>query len=171
MTETLQLKISVEGITPEIWRRFLVNKNITFQELHDTIQIVMGWDDYHMFEFEINDVRISADEEGHNLAESSFKKLYQSPDFIKLLEQTKLKNGSASLDVDKINKILKEQEKDKKMGVYQLKSKIRALIHLEKQKFRYLYDFGDNWGHTLIVEKILDSAGASFIPFCLGGER
>ena len=171
MTKILQLNISLEGITPKIWRRFLVKENITFQELHDTIQIVMGWDDYHMFEFQINDVCISAEEEGHNLAESSFKKLYQSPEFIKMLEQTKLKNGFASLDVDKINKILKEQEKNKKTVAYKLKSKISALINSEKQRFNYVYDFGDNWEHTLIVEKILYSADALFIPFCLGGER
>src|SRR3989344_2903118 len=113
MTKILQLNISLEGITPKIWRRFLVKENITFQELHDTIQIVMGWDDYHMFEFQINDVCISAEEEGHNLAESSFKKLYQSPEFIKMLEQTKLENGFASLNVDKLNTILKEQEQNK----------------------------------------------------------
>ena len=171
MTKIFQLKISVESITPRIWRRFLVKENITFQELHDTIQIVMGWDNYHMFEFQINDVCISADEEGHNLAESSFKKLYQSPEFIRMLEQTKLKNGSAFLDVDKINKILKGQEQNKKTAVYNLKSKISVLIHSEKQKFGYLYDFGDNWEHILVVEKILDSADAPFIPFCLGGER
>ncbi|MBI4739621.1 plasmid pRiA4b ORF-3 family protein [Candidatus Woesearchaeota archaeon] len=167
----LQMKINLEGITPKIWRRFLVKDNITFQELHSIIQVVMGWDNYHMFEFHINDVCISADEEGHNLAESSFKKLYQSPEFIKMLEQTKLKNGSASLNVNKLNKILKEQEQNKKTVTYKLKSKINTLIHSEKQKFDYLYDFGDNWEHMLIIEKILDSADAPFIPFCLGGER
>jgi len=47
MTKILQLKISLEGIIPKIWRRFLVKENITFQELHNTIQIIMGWGDYH----------------------------------------------------------------------------------------------------------------------------
>ena len=103
MTNVLQLKITLEGITPKIWRRFLVKDNTTFQKLHDIIQIVMGWGNYHMFEFQIGDMCISADEEGHNLAESSFKKLYQSPEFLKMLKQTKMKNGSASLDVNKIN--------------------------------------------------------------------
>ena len=131
----------------------------------------MGWDDYHMFEFQIHDVCISADEEEHNLAENNFKKLYQSPDFIKMLGQTKLKNGFADLDVNKLNKILKEQEKNKKAVVYKPKSKISTLLHSEKQRFGYLYDFGDNWEHTLAVEKVLDSADAPFIPFCLGGER
>ncbi len=167
----LQIKIALEGIRPTIWRRFLVKEDSTFQELHDVIQLIMGWEGYHMFEFQIGDARISANEEGHNLAESSFKKLYQSPEFIKLLKQTRLKGGSGSLDVDKMNKILKEQEKNKKAVTYNLKLKISSLINSEKQKFRYLYDFGDNWGHTLIVEKFLDSVDAPFIPFCLSCER
>ena len=171
MTKILQLKISLEDITPKIWRRFLVKENTTFQELHDIIQAVMGWSDYHMFEFQINDICILADEEGHNPAENSLKKLYESPEFIKMIEQTKLKNGSASLDIDKINKILKEQEHNKKIVAHNLKSKISILIHLERQRFNYIYDFGDNWKHSIVVEKILDSADVPFIPFCLEGEK
>ncbi|MBI2106757.1 plasmid pRiA4b ORF-3 family protein [Candidatus Woesearchaeota archaeon] len=171
MSKILQLKISLEGIAPKIWRRFLVKENATFQELHNTIQAVMGWGNYHMFEFQINDICISPDEEGHNPAENSLKRLYESPEFIKMLEQTKLKNGSASLDIDKVNKILKEQERNKKTATYKLTSKINILIHLEKQRFNYIYDFGDNWKHFVVVEKILDSADAPFIPFCLSGER
>ncbi len=125
MTKILQLKINLEGITPKIWRRFLVKDSITFQELHNTIQAVMGWDDYHLFEFQINGTSISADEEGHNLAESSFS----------------------------------------------LKSKINTLINLEKQKFTYVYDFGDDWEHAIVVEKVLDSADSPFVPYCIEGER
>ena len=170
MTKILQLKILLEGITPKIWRRFLIKENAAFQELHNTIQAVMGWSDYHMFEFQINDICISADEEGHNPAENSLKQLYESPEFIKMLEQTKLKNGSKSLDIDKINKILEKQKQNKKTVTYNLKSKIGILIQ-EKQRFNYIYDFGDNWKHSIVVEKILDSADAPFIPFCLSGER
>jgi hypothetical protein len=49
-----QLKITLDGITPLIWRRFLVSSNIPLNRLHDTIQIVMGWMDYHLHMFEID---------------------------------------------------------------------------------------------------------------------
>ncbi len=49
-----QLKISLDGITPVIWRRFLVSSNILLSRLHDTIQIVMGWTNSHLHMFEIN---------------------------------------------------------------------------------------------------------------------
>ncbi|AKB22702.1 plasmid pRiA4b ORF-3 family protein [Methanosarcina sp. WH1] len=48
-----QLKLSMEGITPQIWRRIQVPENYTFLDLHDAIQDVMDWDDYHLHEFEM----------------------------------------------------------------------------------------------------------------------
>ncbi len=49
-----QLKITLDGITPSVWRRFLVSSNIPLSKLHDTIQIVMGWTNSHLHMFEIN---------------------------------------------------------------------------------------------------------------------
>lgn len=59
----LQLKISLEGITPEIWRRFIVRSDMSFHELHNVIQIVMGWENYHMYRFKIGDVYIEGEGE------------------------------------------------------------------------------------------------------------
>jgi hypothetical protein len=54
----VQLKISLKNATPPIWRRVLVKSSITFYELHYTIQIAMGWGNYHMYEFKIGDYQI-----------------------------------------------------------------------------------------------------------------
>ena len=43
----LQFKITLLGIKPAIWRRIHV-RNCTLGELHDTIQAVMGWENYHL---------------------------------------------------------------------------------------------------------------------------
>lgn len=48
------LKISLREIEPPIWRRFVVPANITLDRLHDVIQIVMGWMDYHLHEIVID---------------------------------------------------------------------------------------------------------------------
>ena len=50
-----QLKISLKNSTPPIWRRVLVKSSISFYELHYTIQIVMGWGNYHLYEFWVGD--------------------------------------------------------------------------------------------------------------------
>jgi Plasmid pRiA4b ORF-3-like protein len=38
-------------------------------------------------------------------------------------------------------------------------------------KLRYTYDFGDDWEHDIVVEKILDGGGAAGPPRCTGGRR
>lgn len=52
-----QLKIRLLGIEPEIWRRFSVPASISLDRLHDVIQIVMGWNDSHLYEFTIGKKR------------------------------------------------------------------------------------------------------------------
>ena len=46
-----QFKISLLGIHPLIWRRFRVYNDITFRQLHNIVQITMGWENYHLFQF------------------------------------------------------------------------------------------------------------------------
>lgn len=48
-----QLKLSMKGITPQIWRRIQVPENYTFLDLHNAIQAVMDWEDYHLHEFKM----------------------------------------------------------------------------------------------------------------------
>src|SRR5258706_9389401 len=49
-----QLKITLQGIKPPIWRRVQV-EDCSLAKLHDVIQTCMGWDDYHLHVFEIGD--------------------------------------------------------------------------------------------------------------------
>jgi hypothetical protein len=48
----LQLKITLTGIKPPIWRRILVTPEIKLNKLHDVLQIVMGWTNSHLHQFE-----------------------------------------------------------------------------------------------------------------------
>lgn len=56
-----QLKITLDGIDPPIWRR-IQTTDCTLSELHEVIQVVMGWENYHMHQFIINGVRYGAKE-------------------------------------------------------------------------------------------------------------
>lgn len=49
-----QLKVALIGISPMIWRRFLVNGDSTISDLHYILQLVMGWSDYHLNRFIIH---------------------------------------------------------------------------------------------------------------------
>lgn len=46
-----QLKISLKYSEPEIWRRVLIPADMTLLDLHDVIQVSMGWEDCHLFQF------------------------------------------------------------------------------------------------------------------------
>jgi hypothetical protein len=58
MQEIIQFKVSLFKSKPLIWRKILVHTGTTFFELHHIIQIAMGWDNYHMFEFDFEGYRI-----------------------------------------------------------------------------------------------------------------
>jgi len=46
-----QIKVTLEGIRPPIWRQLQVAGDTTLDELHDIIQIAMGWTDSHLHQF------------------------------------------------------------------------------------------------------------------------
>jgi len=46
-----QIKVTLEGSKPPIWRRLLVRSDITLGDLHDIIQAAFGWWDYHLHQF------------------------------------------------------------------------------------------------------------------------
>jgi hypothetical protein len=51
MATYLKLEVRLRGVRPKIWRRFLIQRDATFLELHDTIQNACGWEDRHFYEF------------------------------------------------------------------------------------------------------------------------
>lgn len=46
------LKITLEDTHPPIWRRVIVPDQITFRDLHEIIQVLFGWEGYHLHSFE-----------------------------------------------------------------------------------------------------------------------
>jgi hypothetical protein len=123
----LQLKIRLLESKPSIWRRFVVKDNITFHQLHEIIQIVMGWGNYHLYEFMIGNLSITDEE---TVKESFYGNALDSA-----------------------------------------KTKLNEFIDTEKQKMKYIYDFGDSWEHNITVEKILPDDEKLNYPVCLAGKN
>ena len=125
-TQIYQIKVTLDNTHKPIWRRILVPGNTTLLKLHDILQIVMGWEDYHlhMFTFEGQIYGDPADDEYGDLG-----------------------------TVNEANYTLSR------------------VIEREGQRFRYEYDFGDSWDHTLLVEKILLPQEGVHYPLCLKGMR
>ena len=58
MSVIYQLKIELVGSHPKVWRSLTVPSNTPFDELHDIIQISMGWEDEYPFEFTIGETTV-----------------------------------------------------------------------------------------------------------------
>lgn len=106
MSKGYQLKITIKGSKPPIWRRVIVPDKITFRDLDDIIEELFGWMHEHLFQFSFG--------------------------------QTSRFTGSPNQDPeDTADEYIDEwMEEDK--------------------TFTYVYDFGDDWIHTIKVEKILE---------------
>ena len=57
-TEGYDIKIRLDDYRPLTWRDLIIPAGITFEELHMMIQVLMGFDNYHMYLFEIGNKRI-----------------------------------------------------------------------------------------------------------------
>lgn len=51
------LHISLEGTSPVVWRRLMVPGLFTLDKLHSVLQLVMGWQMSHLYDFEIKGER------------------------------------------------------------------------------------------------------------------
>lgn len=52
----LTLKVVLEGVRPQVWRRLRVPGAFTLAELHYVLQIAMGWENDHLHQFTIDRV-------------------------------------------------------------------------------------------------------------------
>lgn len=46
-----QCKVSLADVSPAIWRRIQVWEDSTLHQLHRVLQVVMGWENYHLYQF------------------------------------------------------------------------------------------------------------------------
>lgn len=46
-----QLKVTLNGIKPPVWRRLLVPSWYSLRDLHEVLQVAMGWTDSHLHQF------------------------------------------------------------------------------------------------------------------------
>ena len=57
-SNAIQIKVTLLGTEPAIWRRIVIPSAISFFDLHHILQISMGWKNSHLFEFHAGDYRI-----------------------------------------------------------------------------------------------------------------
>ena len=55
--EVYQFRVYLLEISPMIWRRLLLRNDHTIADLYYTLQIAIGWDDFHLHQFTIRGKR------------------------------------------------------------------------------------------------------------------
>lgn len=123
LRQIYQLRVTLEGVTPEVWRRLLVPGGFTLDRVHRVIQYAMGWQDCHLHSFDIRGVQ------------------YGEPD----------PDGELALRDE-------------------LDARLDAVVS-PGERFRYTYDYGDWWEHTVQVEAVWPADPDERYPLCLEGER
>ena len=51
MAQVYQFRVFIRNISPAIWRRVQLRSDQTLEDLHHTLQLVMGWSDFHLHRF------------------------------------------------------------------------------------------------------------------------
>jgi hypothetical protein len=124
-----QIKVTLRGTKPPIWRRLLVPSSLTLTRLHDVLQTAMGWSDGHMHEFRTAD------------------RHFGIPD-----------------------------PEDRSMGMPYVEDertvKLSKVLRRPGAKLIYTYDFGDNWEHAIVLEKLLPTPLGLDLeyPVCIDGK-
>jgi hypothetical protein len=65
----LELEITLRDVEPRIWRWIVVPESVTLRQLHDVLQIAMGWDDSHLYLFSIGDADYGEVEDMNDLGD------------------------------------------------------------------------------------------------------
>lgn len=130
-----QLKISLCLENFDIWRRITIPVTATFDDLHAAIQKVFGWFDYHVHEFRVLKDGVAVE-----------------PNFTWRRENLKLTIKNNQLT--DMYEMLGEEDIPQ---VFESQTSLQDVFATTDTCF-YVYDFGDNWEHQILLEKRLSNS-------------
>lgn len=67
MSSIFEFEIKIAHIEPVIYRRVRINASDTFEDLHMLLQVVFGWHNTHLFEFVVDNTRVTMPNEDGDL--------------------------------------------------------------------------------------------------------
>lgn len=153
-----QLRITLRDSKPPIWRRVAVPADITLGQLHEVIQIAMGWTDSHLHQFMLQDKSlINRDPQviARLSEEGRYDDIFAATRGIRVFV-SKTDPFGDELDM--------EGEDEDAVTLADVCPKV-------KSKLTYEYDFGDGWEHIVEVQKIVEPKSGEAYPRCLAGRK
>lgn len=152
-----QLRITLRDSKPPIWRQVAVPSGLTLGQLHEVIQIAMGWDECHLHQFVLRDKALKPSrDEVRRVTESDV----WTDEFINHMPGERVFVSGATPFGEPTEM---EGEDEDAVTLAQVCPKV-------KSKLAYMYDFGDGWDHIIEVQKIEDPKPNATYPLCLAGK-
>ncbi|MCR2822375.1 plasmid pRiA4b ORF-3 family protein [Lederbergia panacisoli] len=129
-----QFKVQMLQMEKPIWRRLLVDRDSTFYQLHEILQVAFDWGGYHLHNF-----------------------------MITRKDGKKVENeiGNPEEEFDFSWRVVLDEHHEK----------LSDWFIMEKDRAVYTYDFGDDWRHEIVLEKILSPSKDVTYPYCLKAVR
>jgi Plasmid pRiA4b ORF-3-like protein len=124
-TTVHQVKVSLHGAKPPVWRRLEVPSAMRLDLVHEVMQVAFDWHGLHLHVFETVCGEFGVPDSDDDWAE----------------------------------------RKDETTAA------LAQVAVTEKTKVVYAYDFGDDWRHDVVVEKITSAEPGVAYPRCTGGRR
>lgn len=151
------LRITLRDTKPPIWRRVAVPSDITLGQLHEVIQIAMGWTDSHLHHFMLQDKSLKRGPEviARLAEEGRYDEIFTASRGIRVFGPRTDPFGG-ELDM--------EGEDEDAVTLAEVCPEV-------KRKLTYEYDFGDGWEHVIEVQKILEPKPGEAYPICLAGRQ
>jgi hypothetical protein len=117
------LRVELLGVEPLVWRGVRVPAKATLRELHGVIQLAMGWQDRHLHEYRVGDLRIGVRDQ----------------------PELEVPDGMES----------------------EMAWTVEDVVKAGAAEFEYVYDFGGNWVHRLVLEPATRPRVPGASPLCL----
>jgi hypothetical protein len=124
--------ITLEGSDPKIYRKVIVPENLSFDDFHLVIQIVMGWGNYHLYQFNLG---------------APF-------------------NSDCIAPIDENDDDWGYGNKFEKFDAES--TLLSAVFGGGKKNVHYIYDFGDDWRHS--IKLMAPPKEEVLFPVCIEGE-
>ncbi len=139
-----QFKVTLKNVGMPVWRRLLIERDTTFAELHQILMIAFDWEDAHLHDFVVK------------------KTNGEKPFFEVRIGQKE------AVDEDESDFFWAASSYYDDMASHsQSEERLSDWFIQEKDRVLYTYDFGDDWEHDIVLEKILEKDATIDYPICV----
>ncbi|MDQ0482507.1 plasmid pRiA4b ORF-3 family protein [Guptibacillus hwajinpoensis] len=138
-SEAYELKVTLNLENHSVWRNITVPINTTFNRLHNILQVAFGWQNSHLHDFSIYPI-------------------YNDDNVIPMNKDTAVMN------------LVCDPEASSYQDEVPMKMETRVkLSDILPARIVYSYDFGDDWTHTIEVQRVIEDYRFNY-PTCTDGE-